>query len=193
VTLAQVIATSAFVLAGKYLGLLQVDEMVWDKIKPYLIYVAAFTLGVMANMKALVVANVETVIVFRAATPLAVSMLEAMFLGRHYPNARSSVALVVICIGAAGYVWSDKEFENIGIMAYFWPIIYFFIIAFEMTYGKKIVSTVSLGTLSGPVLYTNLLSVPAMFVLASLDSEPTKGLLENPLQQCGAPNRIESK
>ena len=50
-TLAQVIATSAFVLAGKYLGLLQVDEMVWDKIKPYLIYVAAFTLGVMANMK----------------------------------------------------------------------------------------------------------------------------------------------
>ena len=57
-------------------------------------------------------------------------------------------------------------------------------------YGKKIVSTVSLGTLSGPVLYTNLLSVPAMFVLASLDSEPTKGLLENPAQQRKAPNRI---
>ena len=104
--------------------------MVWEKIRPYLIYVAAFTLGVMANMKALVVANVETVIVFRAATPLAVSMLEAMFLGRHYPNFRSSMALVVICIGAAGYVWSDKEFGSIGIMAYFWPIIYFFIIAF---------------------------------------------------------------
>ena len=47
----QVIATSMFVLGGKYLGLLQVDDMVWEKIKPYLIYVAAFTLGVMANMK----------------------------------------------------------------------------------------------------------------------------------------------
>eukprot|EP00622_Pseudochattonella_farcimen_P007763 FR743828.1.p1 GENE.FR743828.1~~FR743828.1.p1 ORF type:complete len:196 (+),score=4.85 FR743828.1:22-588(+) len=58
-------------------------------------------------------------------------------------------------------------------MAYFWPIIYFFIISFEMTYGKKVASGVALNTLSGPVLYTNVLSIVPMIFLATVSNEPS--------------------
>ena len=51
-------------------------------------------------------------------------------------------------------------------------------ICFEMTYGKRITSQATLKTLSGPVLYTNLLSIPAM-AMSSLPSLRVT-LIENP-------------
>jgi GDP-mannose transporter len=56
-------------------------------------------------------ANVETVIVFRACAPLAVSGFDYIFHRRALPSIRSSLAMLIIVGGAAGYVNSDKSFQ----------------------------------------------------------------------------------
>lgn len=148
-----------------------VDAFAWAKVKPYLFYVALFALALLTNMKSLQAANVETVIVFRSLTPVAVAALDAMFLGRELPCARSCVALAVIALGALGYARCDEAFGAAGLEAYRWPAAYFVVIAIEMTYGKLIVHGVDMDSkIWGPVLYTNALAAPVMLgLLAASD------------------------
>lgn len=68
-------------------------------IQAYALYVVAFVLGVYTNMRALENSNVETVIIFRSCTPLAVAMCDFIFLGRELPNKRSMAALLTIAAG----------------------------------------------------------------------------------------------
>jgi drug/metabolite transporter (DMT)-like permease len=65
----------------------------------YAIYTVAFVLGVYCNMRALESANVETVIIFRSCTPLAVAVCDYLFLGRELPSRRSTLALSTIGVG----------------------------------------------------------------------------------------------
>lgn len=167
----QLWAALLFIQLGDAFRLLDVDPVRWKNVKPYLAYTIAFSLGVYCNMKSLSLSNVETVIVFRALSPLLVSVADALFLGREWPSARSWTALGVIAAGAYGYASTDEQFQSQGVAAYFWPTLYLFVISFEMAYGKKIVSGVDLKTRSGPVLYTNMLGWPPMLVFAYMGSE----------------------
>lgn len=65
----------------------------------YSVYTVAFVLGVYCNMRALERSNVETVIIFRSCTPLAVSLCDWIFLGRELPSKRSLLALLTIAAG----------------------------------------------------------------------------------------------
>ncbi len=148
-----------------------IDEMKWEFLKPYLVYTVAFSTGVYTNMMCLNQSNVETVIVARACSPLIVSFLDPIFLGRELPSKRSIAALSMIIVGAYGYASTDEAFKTQGLSAYFWPTLYLGIITFEMVYGKKIVNGVKFKTLSGPVQYTNLLGWPPMFMFAKMGGE----------------------
>jgi len=170
----QLWATLLFIFSAKIVGLLEVDPLKWEFVVPYLIYCIAFSMGVFCNMKSLSISNVETVIVFRAMAPIAVSFLDAIFLGRHFPSFRSWVALTLIVLGAMGYANSDESFQSQGIQAYTWPLLYLCVISFEMAYGKNIVRSVDLKTRSGPVLYTNLLGWPPMLLFAKMNNEYEK-------------------
>ena len=167
----QLLVTLLFIYSAKFSKILPVDELRWRYIKPYSIYIVAFSLGVYANMRSLASSNVETIIVFRALSPCLVAFLDAIFLGREYPTTQSWVSLVVIVVGAYGYACYDISFQNQGIMAYTWPMIYLAVISFEMAYGKRIIQSVDLKTRSGPVLYTNLLGLPPMLLLAAMGNE----------------------
>lgn len=194
----QLWATLFFIQIGDAFHVLDVDPIKWKCIKPYLAYTVAFSLGVYCNMKSLSMSNVETVIVFRALAPLLVSVLDAMFLGREWPSARSWVALSVIAVGAYGYALTDEAFQTQGLIAYLWPTAYrefgsfpvrqfvhvqrltlfpsstlfqVIVISFEMAYGKKIISAVELKTRTGPVLYTNMLGWPPMLGFAYMGGE----------------------
>ena len=107
--------------------------------RPYLLYVLQFVVGIYTNMKALQHSNIDTVIVFRASCPLAVCVLEWAFLGRQLPNCRSCLALLCILLGVLGYVSADKSFVVGGIHAYTWVIAYTLVTATQMAYGKYIV------------------------------------------------------
>mmetsp|Transcript_12471 Transcript_12471/g.29431 ORF Transcript_12471/g.29431 Transcript_12471/m.29431 type:complete len:334 (+) Transcript_12471:359-1360(+) len=167
----QLWATLFFIQIASAFDFLPVDPIKWKFIKPYLAYTVTFSLGVYCNMKSLSMSNVETVIVFRALAPLFVSVLDAVFLGREYPSMRSWGALLLIALGALGYALTDVQFQEQGLLAYLWPTIYLVVISLEMAIGKKLVNGVDLKTLSGPVLYTNMLGWFPMVIFAHFGGE----------------------
>ena len=128
----QLVAALGFIVTAKRTGKLQVDDLKWEFVKPYLYYIVAFAMGVYCNMRSLSVSNVETVIVFRALSPCLVAMLDAIFLGREYPSHRSWTGIAMIVAGAYGYASYDEDFQTQGLKAYFWPVCYMCIISFEM-------------------------------------------------------------
>lgn len=165
VTVVQLIFATIVILTLQAMKIIDHEPLEWYKVRAYLLYVVSFVFGVYCNMKALSYSNVETVIVFRSCTPLAVSVCDYFFLNRALPSGRSLMALLVICIGAICYANSDDQFKLEGISAYYWSILYFFMIVFEMTYGKKMTSEIDFNSSWGPVYYTNLLSSMPMLLL----------------------------
>lgn len=126
VSFVQIIFSAAAIVVMKAAGV-KVDALEKEKVKAYGMYIFAFVSSIYANMKALSNSNVETVIVFRACSPIAVSIIEYLFMGRELPNARSALALVTVAFGAVIYCLSDSEFALKGLGAYTWAIIYFFL------------------------------------------------------------------
>ena len=170
VSFIQILSSVVALLTMKQCGM-QIDDLVWSKIKPYMLYIFAFVTAIYSNMQALAHSNVETVIVFRACTPIAVSFIEYMWMGRDLPSTRSAISLCVVAVGAIFYCMSDSEFAMKGLEAYYWVLTYFALITFEMTYGKKLTSTVKMDSVWGPVLYCNLLAVVPMGMLGYVQGD----------------------
>jgi len=170
----QLVGALIFIYGAKVTNTLKVDPLKWDAVVPYSYYIVLFSLGIYCNMRSLTLSNIETVIVFRALSPCLVAFLDAIFLGREFPSLRSWTSLGLIVLGAYAYASFDVQFQTQGWQAYAWPSIYLVIISLEMAYGKKIVRSVDLKTLSGPVLYCNLLGLPPMMAFAAMGSETQK-------------------
>ena len=167
----QIASTIAIVYGLQCLGALEVDKLVWHKVLPYLAFVTTFCLGILCNMHSLETSNVETVIVFRSLTPLGVSVLDYLFLGRELPGLRSLGALLLIVFGTYTYSSYDEKFQTQGYAAYKWPFMYFVVMCVEMCAAKKVISDVEMKTLSGPVAYMNLLGFLPMVAFAWLGNE----------------------
>jgi len=170
----QLFASIFLIYGANLFGVIEIDPIKWDYLKPYMVYTVAFSLGVYTNMQCLNLANVETVIVARALSPLIVSFFDFSFLGRELPSNRSLASLCVIVLGAMGYANADDSFNKLGMVAYLWPFLYLGCITFEMVYGKKIVQSIQFKTMSGPVQYTNLLGWPPMVAFAIIGGEFTE-------------------
>lgn len=163
VSLVQIIFASICVLGIQRAGY-DVDELSAEKMKSFMWYVLIFVLTIYANMQALQHSNVETVIVFRACSPIATSVVEYMFMGREWPTKRSTASMCACAAGAILYCLSDSQLALNGIKAYYWVFTYFWLITLEMTYGKTL--AVKMDTVWGPVLYQNLLSIVPMGLIA---------------------------
>jgi hypothetical protein len=170
VSFIQIMTSAIAILVYQWLGG-SVDPLEWPKIKAYSLYIVAFVAAIYANMQALSASNVETVIVFRACSPIAVTAVEYLFMDRALPNTRSTISLIIVAVGAILYCISDSEFALNGIQAYYWVILYFILITFEMTYGKKLTSSVKMDSVWGPVLYCNLLAALPMFLLGYVNGD----------------------
>jgi len=165
VTSTQFSTCAAVVYGLKLGGCLQMDDFEWSKAKYFIIYVLSFTIGTYTNIKVLSMANVETVIVFRSCTPLAVAFFDYLFYNRTAPSMRSCLSLLLITLGAIAYIITDREFQANGFAAYTWVMIWWFVLIFQLTYGKFLVTGIELVSLWTPVLYTNTFSIiPAMLV-----------------------------
>jgi len=171
VSFLQILFGAVVVLALKYGKITPVDDFDWAKSKAYAMYVVAFVSCIFANMQALQYSNVETVIVFRACSPIAVSIIEYIWMDRAMPSLRSSLSLLTVAVGAIVYCVCDSEFAMKGISAYTWAFIYFFWITFEMTYGKNLTSSVKMESVWGPVLYCNVFAALPMFMLGYVNGD----------------------
>jgi drug/metabolite transporter (DMT)-like permease len=165
VSLIQIVFATVAVIGLRYCGV-EVDWFDWERSKAYAMYVAIFVAAIYTNMQALRSSNVETVIVFRACSPIAVCVFEYIYLNRSYPTLRSLVSMLTVAAGAIFYCLSDSQLALKGISAYYWVLLYFVLITVEMTYGKQITSSVKMDSVWGPVLYCNAFSVVPMFLLS---------------------------
>lgn len=165
VTVVQFVATAVGVMAGWACGALELDTLEWRKVKHFVVYILAFSGGTWANMKVLMVANVETIIVFRSCAPICVSVLDYIFYNRALPSRRSCLAMVLIVLGASAYVALDSKSgqtlaeRETQQAAYTWVAVWFVLLIFQLTYGKTLVSGLGLQSIWSPVLYTNALAI----------------------------------
>ena len=171
VTSFQLYFCSVVVLVMNQSNCIEVEDFEWAKVKPYLIYVLSFVMGLFTNMMSLQHSNVETVIIFRACAPLAVAFLDWLWLGRRFPQPRSLGALGLLLVGAYGYIYFDKQFESQGWVAYTWVLLYFGTLCFSMTFGKYIMKTVPMKNMWSSVLYTNVLGLPMTMALGIMMGE----------------------
>mmetsp|Transcript_12046 Transcript_12046/g.38373 ORF Transcript_12046/g.38373 Transcript_12046/m.38373 type:complete len:414 (-) Transcript_12046:241-1482(-) len=143
----------------------------WRRVKLFSVYVLAFVGSIYSSAMALRQSNVETVIVFRASTPLAVSVLEYAFLGRAAPSLRSTLALVGTALSSLAYVATDAQFVLEGAAGYAWCFIYFNLVCFEFTFGKHLVSKSVRTGVWESVFLTNTLALPVLCLLASANGD----------------------
>ncbi len=109
VLFAQLASSAVSVWMCGVLGFIEVDALAIDKVIGFLPVAFAFLGVIYANIKTLQFANVETFIVFRASTPIAVSICDYLFLGRAWPDAKSWFALFGLFSGTIGFVFSDSQ------------------------------------------------------------------------------------
>jgi hypothetical protein len=172
VTLVQFATTTAFVTGGWQCGCLPIDQARWSRLKHFALYVLAFSLGTWANMKVLMAANVETVIVFRSCAPLCMCIMDYAFHGRALPGKRSVVAMLVIAAGAAVYVAVDRNIRSpAAASAYVWVGVWFGLLLVQLTYGKQLVTGLGLQSSWSPVLYTNAMAVAPTAAIGALSGD----------------------
>eukprot|EP00322_Chrysochromulina_rotalis_P028641 CAMPEP_0115863430 /NCGR_PEP_ID=MMETSP0287-20121206/18685_1 /TAXON_ID=412157 /ORGANISM="Chrysochromulina rotalis, Strain UIO044" /LENGTH=318 /DNA_ID=CAMNT_0003317877 /DNA_START=45 /DNA_END=1001 /DNA_ORIENTATION=- len=171
VTSCQFSSCAAIVYACKLAGVLEMDDFEWSKAKYYIVYVLSFSIGTWTNMKVLSMANVETVIVFRSCTPLAVCFFDYLFYNRAVPSFRSCCSLLLITMGAAAYILTDREFQVNGWSAYYWVMVWWVVLVFQLTYGKFLVTGIPIRSLWTPVLYTNTFSILPALLLCLFSGE----------------------
>ncbi len=147
----QLVSSVAAVLALGALGVFpaaELEPIVWTKARRFLPISLLFFLCLYTNVRSLKNANVDTVIVFRACSPIAVVVADWYFRAQALPSTRAWLALLGIVVGVIVYVANDFAEERRvepaagGVDApsrlgtYVWPSIYFCFIVSEMVYTK---------------------------------------------------------
>ena len=124
VLLMQFLASWLVVKACGLCGCIVVDGLELTKLRQFFFVSLAFLACVYANIKTLQFANVETFIVFRASTPIVISLCDWLFLGRELPDRRSACALLGLLATVIGYILTDAHFVVRG---YAWVAVWYVI------------------------------------------------------------------
>jgi GDP-mannose transporter len=169
ISLVQIVFATATIWGMKILKLEKVDDFTLEKAKAYMLFVMFFFSSMYTNIKALSKSNVETVIVFRSCTPIAICAIEYFFMGREFPSLRSSLSLLGVAVGAVMYCLSDSQLQLEGISSFGWVILYFCMISVDMTFGKAISNSVKMDSVWGSVYYCNALSILPFLVMGTYE------------------------
>jgi len=157
ILLCQFLCSSLAVRVIKFLKPdMDIELLCWEKSKAFVIATLVFYMCLLANTKALQSVNVETVIVARSCSPIAVSLLDHIVLQRPLPSLKGLLALLSIALGAVVYALADEGFH---VQGYLWLLAYFVFIVVEMVFVKFIVETIPMSTWTR-VYYNNTLSLP---------------------------------
>ena len=161
VLICQFVASIAAVKVCGALGWIEVDALEREKVRRFAGVALLFACCLFTNVKALAAANVETLIVFRSLSPLAVQLCDSFLMDLEMPSMRTWMSLISIAVGAALYVYFDATFH---LDSYAWVLAYFVSIVSEMVYVKHVISEVKMTTW-GRVYFTNSLSIIPVMVL----------------------------
>lgn len=127
-------------LIGSFLGL-DVTPCATEYLKKFWPVACVFLGTIFCGLKAIQYANIETFIIFRAATPIVLSFCDYMFLGRELPSLRSSFCLVTMLVCSTAYVLTDSFFV---IKGYFWIGVWYFVFVTDFVVIKHTVTKVEM-------------------------------------------------
>ncbi len=178
ISLIQLIFTSTTLLILKIFNLQKIDDFEWSKVKGYLLLTISFFSCLFTNIKALSTSNVETVIVFRSCSPIAICLIEYFFMDREFPSLRSSASLLGVALGAALYCVNDSSLHLQGLSSYGWVFTYFVMVSIDMTYGKLLSQSVKMESIWGSVYYCNVLTIVPFLCMGVYEGDLTDKLLE---------------
>eukprot|EP01083_Nonionella_stella_P275727 936624_1 len=169
VLFAQLFTSALFCFTFGAFNMVKIDKLEWYKIKTYIPAVFAFLGTIFCNLKTLQYCNVETFVVFRASTPIAVAIGDYLFLGREFPSYRSLLCLLGLLVGVTLYTYTDAGFHLSG---YVWLGAWYFVFLIDQLYIKYVCKKVDMKSNWGRVYYLNLLScVPLVFTNFMFNNE----------------------
>jgi len=172
VLLCQVVASVFFVRTAHMCGIIDVELLEWVKVRKFFPATLIFYLCLLSNTAALGTVNVDTVIVVRSCSPIAVAALNFVALGKPLPSLQGFFALCALAAGAVMYGILDEGFRIDG---YTWLLVYFITIVVEMVFVKFIMDTVEMSTWTR-VYYNNALSIPLALGSLLWDCKSVVGL-----------------
>eukprot|EP01062_Namystynia_karyoxenos_P048360 TRINITY_DN3677_c0_g2_i1.p1 TRINITY_DN3677_c0_g2~~TRINITY_DN3677_c0_g2_i1.p1 ORF type:complete len:413 (+),score=108.33 TRINITY_DN3677_c0_g2_i1:78-1241(+) len=139
-------------------GIDEVDPLRWNAVLAFIPAVVLFYVSVATNLKLLEHAHVDTYIVTRSLVPISTLGLEMAVLKSPWPGMATFCSLVLILVGACGYVATDRGFNW---AAYTYAATYLVAFTVDQVLIKKIVTDVKL-TRWGLVYYNNVLALCLM-------------------------------
>lgn len=161
VLFAQLAFTAVSIRLLSAVRVVEADALEWKKVNRFVPIVLCFFGTLMSGMKAIQRVPVDTFVCFRASSPLVVSLLEYMFLGRELPSARSCAAMLLIVGGVVWYFLQESSFDVHG---YGWLAVWYCCTIAEMVVVKKVITEVKMTTW-GRSYYQNLLSTPLCLII----------------------------
>ena len=161
-------ATASFLLVLAHMfGMIKLENINTRTCIGFLPFVACFFALLCSGMWVMKVAPLETFIAFKSTTPIVLSLLDYLFMGRMFPSAKSIIAMVGITIGAIWYVSGDILS---GEGAYLYCAIFVFVACIEGGIAKDTINRYQMNSWSRTFL-VNTLSIPVGIILSLFTGE----------------------
>lgn len=167
ILLCQLATCAAFVRGMSAAKVVECEPLEKTKAAKFGLIVVGFIGTLFANVTTLRYVPVDTIICFRASTPIVIALIEYAYLRRELPSARSWAALGGVFAGVTAYAAADVHFTPVG---YAWLATWYTFAIAEMVWVKKVVDTVAMSTW-GRTFYQNALAVPPMALVCLLTGE----------------------
>eukprot|EP00927_Polykrikos_kofoidii_P064351 TRINITY_DN5951_c0_g2_i1.p1 TRINITY_DN5951_c0_g2~~TRINITY_DN5951_c0_g2_i1.p1 ORF type:complete len:368 (+),score=47.80 TRINITY_DN5951_c0_g2_i1:67-1104(+) len=151
-----------------------VEFLQLPKVKAFFPACLIFFLCLLSNTEALGVSNVETVIAARCCTPIAVAVVERLWMGTDLPSSRGLLSLGGIIVGGAIYAMSDAGLQ---LFQSLWLLVYFVSLVIETVFVKMIIETLQMSTWTR-VYYNNTISIPLVLAALVINGDTSVTMIE---------------
>jgi GDP-mannose transporter len=167
-----VTVTTLLIATAWCCSLVDIQKVNRSVLSQYLLYSILFVLGINFTMRSLANTNVETVLLFRTGSPIVVSCIDTLCLGREMPSRRSAASMLCIVLGATWFAASELQTDtsSLDVPGVCVNTINLFITATLMTWGKHVTDNSDVN-LTTSVFICNLTSIVPILALAVLEKE----------------------
>ena len=176
----QLLSTALFIILPGLFGVVEVDMFPSKStVNAYLSVATVFLATIYSNFQVIHSIGVNSFIVLRCGTPLLITYLDWIFLGREFPRGTSLLPLFGIFICASAYSFLKlSEHSSIeappqgrsSLVAGIWSFVWFSSFILDMVYIKYVVHAYPCSGLER-TLYQNVLALP-LLLLSSVFEPP---------------------
>ena len=171
VTFLQVTGTTLLIAGAWCCSLVDIQAVTRAVLWQYVLYSVLFVLGINFTMRSLASTSVDTVLLFRSCSPLLVSFIDTLCLGREMPSRRSCASMLCIVLGATWFAASELHYTSgLDVPGVYVNTVNLLLTATLMTWGKHVTDSSDVN-LTTSVFICNLTSIVPILALAVLEQE----------------------